>query len=470
MDTLKIEPLGETNPLSREILTIRFIYNKRYEDYHCDREVYDKWMNALRPRCIMKDFSNMYSCIKIIGKGSFAKVYLACSVDDHSAEFAIKSFDKRSLELNEKNKQSILMEINLMRTLNHPNILKVFEVYETGNHINLVLEILKGGELFERIVSHGAYSEKSAAVLMKQFLSALQYLHEKGIMHRDLKPENLILTSKDDSTTIKLADFGLATYTHLESQLFTRCGTPGYVAPEILDDLPYNEKVDIFSAGIILYILLTGCSPFYGKSYNEILVKNKKCRISFDFSKFKHKPSQSAVDLLKKMLEKDSNSRISAADALKHEWIITEGLRREENEGVDIETLQPMMTLQINMKQLQEGSHGLFDMTKLKPKEMNDENKLITKSPLITGRTNTIEESKESGFDSPSFRPLHRARQDDLRKQAIKNRVKNYSPENKKSVTKFVIRNYHVNTTFFFLSGLDFSPRERMKELRMKHR
>ena len=141
-----------------------------------------------------------------------------------------------------------------MRKLEHENIIKLYEVYESDNHVYLVLELLHGGELFERIVKKGQYSEKDACILMRNLLSALAYMHGKGLMHRDLKPENLILKDNENDWDVKIADFGLAT-TISGDFLFKRCGTPGYVAPEILADEKYDEKVDVFSAGVILYIL-----------------------------------------------------------------------------------------------------------------------------------------------------------------------------------------------------------------------
>ncbi len=151
-------------------------------------------------------------------------------------------------------KVGLINEINIMRNMNHPNIIKLYEVYEGEFHIYLVLELLKGGELFDRIIKKGHYSEKDASIVIRKLLWALEYLHQKGIMHRDIKPENLIL--KDDNEyEIKLADFGLAEYEDKKELLFKRCGTPGYVAPEVLEDKKYDTKVDIFSAGVILYIL-----------------------------------------------------------------------------------------------------------------------------------------------------------------------------------------------------------------------
>lgn len=141
-----------------------------------------------------------------------------------------------------------------MRRMNHRNIIKMYEVYEGEFHIYIVLELLKGGELFDRIIKKGNYSEKDAIILITRLLQALEYIHSKGIMHRDIKPENLILKD-ENSFEIKLADFGLSEFQGKKQNLFTRCGTPGYVAPEVLEDKIYDTKCDIFSAGVILYIL-----------------------------------------------------------------------------------------------------------------------------------------------------------------------------------------------------------------------
>ena len=142
-----------------------------------------------------------------------------------------------------------------MRKLQHESIISLEEIHESENHIHLVLEVLHGGELFERVIKKGLYSEQDACILMKRLLTALEYMHTKGIMHRDMKPENLILKENSNDWNVKIADFGLATNINSGDFLFKRCGTPGYVAPEILEDKKYDQKVDIFSAGAILYIL-----------------------------------------------------------------------------------------------------------------------------------------------------------------------------------------------------------------------
>lgn len=417
LDTLKVEII-ETEKESN--FGLRLILNQKAEELFCrGKDIFESWIKALRPKCIFKDFGNIYQCVKVVGKGSFAKVYLAHRIED-KVEFAIKSFDKRGLEANEKNKLSLLMEINIMRMLEHPSILSVYEVYETDNHINLILQILKGGELFDRLVSKGRYNERDGSLLIKNLLSSLDHLHSKGIMHRDLKPENLILASKEDDKNVMLADFGLATFVDIEpqNQLFTRCGTPGYVAPEVLDDMPYTEKVDIFSAGVIMYIILTGCSPFFGKSYNEILLKNKRCKISFDFADFSFKPSAAAIDLMKKMLDKDPAARISAKEALKHEWIVNVGRGFEDTD-------EQQTSVEDNMRKFNAESKEKFCVMKLKPKDMTGDFALEMKPQLINGRMDTIEETKGI-LDSPSFFPARKEKDSDLRKKTMLKNAENY--------------------------------------------
>ena len=153
-----------------------------------------------------------------------------------------------------------------MRSLNHPNVISLHEVYETTKYIHLMLPLLKGGELFSRVRSSRLFEEKNAQGFMRNFLSALAYLHKKLIVHRDLKPENLILARKDDISDVKIADFGLATMlSHPEEKLTLRCGSPGYVSPELLRNEGYNCSSDVFSAGVIFYVILTGRPLFKGQ-------------------------------------------------------------------------------------------------------------------------------------------------------------------------------------------------------------
>ena len=182
-----------------------------------------------------------------------------------------------------------------------------------------MLSYLDGGELFDRIKSKQVYKEKTALICMRNMIEALKYMHENDVVHRDLKPENLILASKDNDSDLRIADFGLASFIKDGEMLKLRCGSPGYVAPELLDDIGYDKKADIFSAGVIFYVLLTGRPVFRGYNINEILLKNKKCEVEYP-SKYWDKISDKAKDLVNKMLHKDPAERISAEEALKHPW------------------------------------------------------------------------------------------------------------------------------------------------------
>lgn len=231
--------------------------NKKYDIlFSQDRDDYLKWLEELKKQCILTYFAKYYTNLKLIGKGTFAKVILSKRNSDNK-EFAIKTFDKKNILSSKsanRTRVGLINEINIMRHVNHPNIIKMYEVYEGEFHVYLVLEVLKGGELFDRIIKKGHYSEKDASVVISKLLWALEYIHDRGIMHRDIKPENLILKDENDFE-IKLADFGLAEKLDKKELLFKRCGTPGYVAPEVLEDKKYDTKCDIYSAGVILYIL-----------------------------------------------------------------------------------------------------------------------------------------------------------------------------------------------------------------------
>ncbi len=201
----------------------------------------------------------------------------------------MKAFSKEYLESQSKGVESLTNEIEIMKTLKNEYIMQLEEIHESKNSVYLVMELLEGGELFNHIqTNNSGVSIKAIHRIMTCLLKALHYLSENGIMHRDLKPENMILKDKEDieNCTLKLVDFGLSSFCDLEEYIFKRCGTPGYVANEIINTSSSEKKrfcpkVDVFSAGIIFYIMVTGKSPFKGGSFHEILNNNKKCVIDF---------------------------------------------------------------------------------------------------------------------------------------------------------------------------------------------
>lgn len=210
-------------------------------------------------------------------------------------------------------------EIDIMSKLKHKNIIQLVEVFDEPDSINLILELVTGGELFDQIVSRGSYSERDAAAICKQILEAVHYMHSNGIAHRDLKPENLLVSGADNDQ-IKVTDFGLSK-DFGESTLSTSCGTPDYVAPEVLRGAPYDNSVDIWSIGVITYILLCGFPPFYGNSDQEIFEKILKAE--YDFPADSWDPvSDDAKDFIKGILILNAAKRPTAAEALQHPWMV----------------------------------------------------------------------------------------------------------------------------------------------------
>lgn len=208
-------------------------------------------------------------------------------------------------------------EVSLLRKIRHPNVLQLYEIFESDSNVHLVIEYLQGKELFDQIKERGQYSEKDAATVIKAILNALETLHALNIVHRDLKPENLIFRN-DELSSLVIIDFGLATV-YQGKPLMTRCGSPGYVAPEILNNLGYDCKSDCFSVGVIMYILLTSKFVFYAKDYQEILRKNKYCRVAYP-SKLWDPLSKEAMNLCQALLQKNPCDRLTAKQALQHPW------------------------------------------------------------------------------------------------------------------------------------------------------
>ena len=213
----------------------------------------------------------------------------------------------------------IAREIKILKKIRHPRIIQLYQIIETESELYLIMEHANAGELFDYIVKYDRVDDINAANFFNQILEGVEHLHANGVCHRDLKPENLILASKDNDSDLRIADFGLASFIKDGEMLKLRCGSPGYVAPELLDDIGYDKKADIFSAGVIFYVLLTGRPVFRGYNINEILLKNKKCEVEYP-SKYWDKISDKAKDLVNKMLHKDPAERISAEEALKHPW------------------------------------------------------------------------------------------------------------------------------------------------------
>jgi serine/threonine protein kinase len=252
--------------------------------------------------------------------GSFAVVKRAVRKSDHK-EFAIKIIKKSKLKPDEL--AVVHDEVEIMHKITHENCVQLYEMFETPKHLYMVMELLTGGELFERIIERKSFSERQASNIIKDVLHSINYLHNIGIVHRDLKPENLIFLDHSEASPIKITDFGLAKFRSITSKrrgMTTACGTPGYVAPEVLNNEPYGKEVDLWSVGVIMYILLCGFPPFYHESTGALYKMIK--RGQYDFPKqYWGQITDSAKDLIRKFLTVNPRKRINATEALKHPWI-----------------------------------------------------------------------------------------------------------------------------------------------------
>ncbi|KAI6214109.1 Protein kinase domain-containing protein [Aphelenchoides besseyi] len=215
--------------------------------------------------------------------------------------------------------ESLENEIKVLRKLRHANIVQLYDTYEERAYVYLVMELVTGGELFDRIVQKGSYTERDASNLIKQVLEAVSFMHNNGVVHRDLKPENLLYYNEDEDSKIMISDFGLSK-TEDSGLMATACGTPGYVAPEVLQQKPYGKAVDVWSIGVIAYILLCGYPPFYDENDANLFAQIIKGEYEFD-SPYWDEISDSAKDFISHLMCCDPERRYSCEQALAHPWI-----------------------------------------------------------------------------------------------------------------------------------------------------
>ncbi|XP_029445569.1 serine/threonine-protein kinase DCLK3 [Rhinatrema bivittatum] len=295
------------------------------------REIINKQqgLDILRPRHFecRAEVESYYEIGKTIGDGNFA-VVKECRVRSADQQYAMKIIDKSKL----KGKEDMIEnEISIIRSLSHPNIVQLLDDYETETEIYLILEYVKGGDLFDAIIESVKFTEHNAALMITDLCEALLYIHRKNIVHRDLKPENLLVQhNTDKSTTLKLADFGLAMY--VTEPIFTVCGTPTYVAPEILSERGYGLEVDMWAAGVILYILLCGFPPFRSLKRDQEELFQIIQLGDFDFlSPYWDSISDAAKDLISRLLVVDPRERYTARQVLRHSWISSGGKANGRN-------------------------------------------------------------------------------------------------------------------------------------------
>lgn len=213
-------------------------------------------------------------------------------------------------------------EVKLLETMDHPNVVKLYEIFSDNANFFFVTELCKGGELFNEIVRRKRFSEHDAANIVYQILNAVSYFHSRNICHRDLKPENIVI---QEGNHIKVIDFGTAQEFNPEDGMSKILGTPFYMAPEVFNRKRYSEKCDMWAIGVIIFILVTGQPPFSGRNDKEIVEQIKEGRYK---KKVLHNlgVSKQVINLIEKILVKEPENRLSAQEAIKHPWILKQGV------------------------------------------------------------------------------------------------------------------------------------------------
>jgi len=265
-------------------------------------------------------FRDRFTLGEELGRGGFSIVKKGVE-NESGVAYAIKIIAKNQ---SEDELALLRREIEIMRKLRHEHIIALHSVYDEEENIFLVLELATGGELFDQIISKGTYSEKDAANIIRQILEAVAYMHSNGIAHRDLKPENLLVTG-DNQDLIKISDFGLSKDFGRDN-LKTSCGTPDYVAPEVLRGTNYDNSVDVWSVGVITYILLCGFPPFYGNNDQQIFNKILKCEYDFPSPDWDN-ISEEAKEFISALLVLNPNERPTAEQCLEAPWIANKAPR-----------------------------------------------------------------------------------------------------------------------------------------------
>ncbi|CAD8072470.1 unnamed protein product [Paramecium sonneborni] len=352
-----------------------FPYKKSAKAIFGNNEDLQKFKEFINLKVTFENINEIYQQLQQIGKGSSGKVFSAIHTIEQQI-YAIKSVKKKQLKQQQEQGQAAFkMEISILKLLSkYPdNFITLKEIYEGQNKQCLVITYLEGPSLSEEIErlktqNKNRFSSLEVKIIMKKLLINLANLHQHKIIHRDLKPENLMFKKKGDFSSLILVDFGLATYESLEMWFFPKCGTPGYVAPEIFTIKPsnqYSTKVDIFSCGCIFYKLLTGNNIFQGQTVDEVFRQNKKCLIEFNLPLDQNYVTEYSINLLQKMLLKNPINRITAFDALNHPFF------QDFNEDV----YPSLKSLQFN--------HELNDDEVIN-EEIREEDKYFIQMPKIT--------------------------------------------------------------------------------------
>ncbi|KAL8577458.1 hypothetical protein ACOMHN_021910 [Nucella lapillus] len=290
-------------------------------------------LNAKEDADLPKELTDKYTLTKVLGRGACGEVRLAF-VKGSCEKFACKIISKKKFSVGGSSAinmaSQVMGEVRILKSMKHPCIIGIEDVIDTPETLYILLELVEGGELFDKVVSIEKYPEATSKLLFYQMVCACKYLHEQGITHRDLKPENILLATDADETLIKVTDFGLSKFVDAGSMMKTFCGTPTYLAPEILVTAgtgAYTKAIDCWSLGVILFIMLSGYPPFSDERKDMDLPKQIMGG-HYTFPKqYWEDVSTDAVDLMKKLMTVDPKKRITLSDALNHPWLKDEEMK-----------------------------------------------------------------------------------------------------------------------------------------------
>lgn len=301
-------PLEFTIKLRRRVLS----YFARSE------EDFVTWQTAFT-RALEMRIERFYKLGHVLGEGAFAQVVIGEDTVTRD-RFAIKIINKESYDVREM--QFVMREVKIMMKIAHENIVNTYDIFDSMKHLHLVIEYMEGGELFDIIADQGHLSEQQASQVVREIIKGVDYLHDVGVIHCDIKPENILCKSQQWPLQVKLCDFGLANFydKYNNSTMTAMIGTPGYVAPEVIKREPYGPPVDMWACGVVLYVMLSGRMPFYGRDDIECLRRTASGEYTFPDREWKD-VSVDAKSLVRSLLQIRPERRLTAKAALQHKWL-----------------------------------------------------------------------------------------------------------------------------------------------------
>ena len=308
-----LKPFTELSGKNEERFGFTLKTNTNEQDFYTfSLEHLDLWIENLQKFCLSSEIEDNFLVQIPIKKARTSKILLARSLEN-DLYYVIKSINKNKFLDSGGTTRRLAKAIQIMRKIDHPYFSNLHKVYETEKYVHLVIDYASGGTFFRRIKSKRIFEEQKALVIVKKLLFSVRYLSSKGLVHRNIKPENILMVSKENDFEMKIIDFGTACKEHDETESGI-CGSPGYIAPEILRQEEFSSKADVFSVGVIMHILLLGKIPFK-RSENGLITRSLK-----DLVAPPQKLSKQCVELLMMLLNPDPKKRPSASEALEHKW------------------------------------------------------------------------------------------------------------------------------------------------------